>query len=127
MSRRILFAKQGGQFSLRGRICSIAVVFELSSLFYTVTINQNATISNHFTAVSEKDNFSNLIIVPPCRIEIEKFNFHKLVKVSIFDHCESPPKKISDQVVSNAAAAGLGDIRYLWENFWPLATILVLT
>ena len=76
----------------------------------------------------KKDNFSNLIIVPPCRIEIEKFNFHKLVKVSIFDHCESPPKKISDQVVSNAAAAlGLGDIRYLWENFWPLATILVLT
>ena len=114
MSRRILFAKQGGQFSLRGRICSIAVVFELSSLFYTVTINQNATISNHFTAVSEKDNFSNLIIAPPCNtIEIEKFNFHKLVKVSIFDHCESPPKKISDQVVSNAAAAGLGDIRYL--------------
>ena len=99
---------------MRGRICSIAVVFELSSLFYTVTINQNATMSNHFTAVSEKDNFSNLIIVPPCRIEIEKFNFHKLVKVSIFDHCESPPKKISDQVVSNAAAAlGLGDIRYL--------------
>ena len=46
------------------------------------------------------------------------------MKVSIFDHCESPPKKISDQVVSNAAAAppGLGDIRYLWENFWPLAT-----
>ena len=45
------------------------------------------------------------------------------MKVSTFDHCESPPKKISDQVVSNAAAApGLGDIRYLWENFWPLAT-----
>lgn len=46
------------------------------------------------------------------------------MKVRLFDHCESPPKKISDQVVSNAAAAppGLGDIRYLWENFWPLAT-----
>ena len=46
------------------------------------------------------------------------------MKVSTFDHCESPPKKISDQVVSNIAAAapGLGDIRYLWENFWPLAT-----